>query len=123
MTREQAVEIARHWVESWNARDLEAVLTHFDDEARFVSPKAATLTGNAVVRGKAALRSYWQLALSRIGSLRFALESVLWDGERRTMTIVYRREIDAQSDRACEFLRFGDSGRAVDGEAMYGASV
>lgn len=113
---------AHHWIESWNARDLEAVLTHFDDDVRFTSPKAVTLVGTATVKGKAALRDYWQTALSRIDALRFTLDRVLWDPERRTMTIVYDREVNGQRDRACEFLRLGESGKAIEAEAMYGVA-
>jgi steroid delta-isomerase len=121
MTRDQALDLARHWIDAWNARDVETVLGHFDDSVRFTSPKAATITGNALVVGKDALRAYWTAALSRITSIRFTLDRALWDDDRATLTIVYQAELNGQKNRACEFLRFGEGGAAVEGEAMYGA--
>lgn len=121
MTRARALDVARHWIEAWNARDLEAVLRHFDDGVSFTSPKAAGITGSARVVGKDALRAYWIAALSRITSIRFTLDRALWDDDRAILTIVYQAELNGQKNRACEFLRFGEAGTAVEGEAMYGA--
>lgn len=123
MTRSQATELAAHWIDAWNARDVEAVLGHFDDDVRFTSPKAATVTGDALVRGKPALRAYWTAAVAKITALRFTLDRALWDDERATLTIVYQADINGQKNRACEFLRFGERGLAIEGEAMYGASL
>lgn len=123
MTAEQVTALARHWIDSWNARDLEAVLGHFDDAARFTSPKAVPVMGRATVEGKEELRRYWQGRLALIRHLRFTLDRVLWDGAERALTIVYVAEIDDRKTRACEFLRLGDSGLAVEGEAMYGAAA
>jgi hypothetical protein len=121
MTRDEVVEMARHWIDAWNARDLESVLHHFDESVRFTSPKAVATTGRATVDGLHDLRAYWEARLRQIGALRFTLDRVLWDVEQRTATILYVAEIDGQRVRACEMFRLGDSGRAVEGEAMYGA--
>ncbi|MET0152628.1 MAG: nuclear transport factor 2 family protein [Candidatus Binatia bacterium] len=121
MTRDQIVDMARHWIDAWNARDLEAVLSHFDESVRFTSPKALATTGHATVEGRRDLRAYWEARLGQVLALRFTLDRVLWDAEQRTATILYIAEIDGQRVRACEMFRLGDSGRAVEGEAMYGA--
>jgi len=122
MTRERIAELTRHWIDSWNARDLEAVLTHFDDSVRFTSPKALAVMGRATVEGKSELRRYWEGRLALIRSLRFTLDRYFWDDDERALTIVYDAEINGQRTRACEILRLGESGRALEGEAMYGAS-
>jgi SnoaL-like domain len=123
MTRDKAIALAHHWIDSWNAQDVESVLSHFDDAVRFTSPRAAEVTGIGVVEGKEALRAYWRAALALVESIRFSLDHVLWDDERREMTIVYVSERGGRRIRACEFLRFGDSERAIEGEAMYGAPL
>jgi steroid delta-isomerase len=123
MTRKQVTELARHWIAAWNARDVETVLAHFADSARFTSPKAVAATGKGSVEGKSELRKYWESRLALIQSLRFTLDRVLWDEESRTATIVYVADINGQPLRACEMLRFGADGLAVEGEAMYGAPV
>jgi hypothetical protein len=121
MRREDVAEFAKHWIDSWNARDLEAVLTHFDEAARFTSPRAIAVFGRGTVEGKAELRAYWQARVAEIDRLRFTLERVLWDDEQQTMVILYLADVNGQKTRACELLRFGESGAAVEGEAMYGA--
>lgn len=123
MTRSQATELAAHWIDAWNARDVETVLGHFDDDVRFTSPKAAAITGNALVSGKAALRAYWTAGMAKITKIRFTLDRALWDDERRTLMIVYQAELNDEKNRACEILRFSERGRAIEGEAMYGAAL
>jgi ketosteroid isomerase-like protein len=66
------------WVRAWNAHDVEAVLGHFHEDVLFSSPVAARVlpeTGG-VVRGKAALRDYWQTALAQLPDLRFEVIGV-----------------------------------------------
>ena len=121
MTREEAEAFARHWIDAWNSRDVEMVLSHFAEAVRFTSPKAALRVGTATVDGKDALRAYWNASVAQIHSLHFTLEHVVWDSERSELAIVYDAEINGQKSRACEFLRLGGDGRAEEGEAMYGA--
>ncbi|MFZ3554411.1 nuclear transport factor 2 family protein [Streptomyces sp. BH055] len=60
------------WVTAWNAHDLDALLAHFADDVTFRSPVAAQLLGgDGVMRGKKALRAYWEEGLRRIPDLRF----------------------------------------------------
>jgi ketosteroid isomerase-like protein len=67
MEQEEAAAFARRWVTAWNDRDVEAVLSHFADDAVFTSPLAdRVLPGSGgVIRGKNALRDYWTEALRR----------------------------------------------------------
>ena len=41
MTRTEAVAYAQGWADEWNARDIDAVLTHFDEDVIFSSPAPA----------------------------------------------------------------------------------
>ncbi len=60
------------WAASWNAHDVDAVLSHFTEDVTFRSPVAAQLLGgDGIIRGKAALRAYWAEGLRRIPDLRF----------------------------------------------------
>jgi hypothetical protein len=123
MNADGAAAFAREWVDAWNRLDVEAVLAHFDDVACFTSPRAAVRVGTSTVEGKEALRAYWNASTALITSLRFTLDYTMWDPDRRELVIVYTAEINGQRNRACEFLRFGDAGLAVAGEAMYGAPL
>ena len=114
---------AREWIASWNARDVESVLSHYDDTARFTSPKAAVRVGSATVTGKDALRAYWLAAIALIDAIHFELDHALWDPDRRELVVVYDADINGQRNRACELMQFGASGQILWGEAMYGAAL
>jgi hypothetical protein len=123
VTRDQAETFAHEWIETWNRLDVEGILAHFDDAARFTSPKAAQRVGRATLEGKDDLRGYWSPAAAGITSITFTLDHAVWDADRRELVIVYDAEINGQKNRACEFLRFGEGALAVQGEAMYGAGL
>ncbi|MEO8127645.1 MAG: nuclear transport factor 2 family protein [Bryobacteraceae bacterium] len=120
MNRTEAEAYAQDWIRDWCARNVEGIVSHFAEDAQFVSPVAAKRTGNALVVGREALTAYWQVVHS-FGSFRFTLERVIWDEAGQEMVIVYTRDIDGRRDRACELLRFNASGEVAAGEAMYGA--
>ncbi len=120
MTRDQAVDFAERWAEAWNRLDVEAVLAHFDDDVVFSSPKALDAVGVPTVRGKAALRSYWQTALRSVTVLRFSVVRVLWDSSSLELAIIYDRQVNDRRDRASETLQFGPSGHVSRGEVFYG---
>ncbi|MGH9533292.1 MAG: nuclear transport factor 2 family protein [Terriglobales bacterium] len=113
---------AREWIAAWNRGDVEAVLAHFAEDAVFVSPLAAAVTGNAEVRGKAALRAYWTAALRARGTPpRFTLDSVVWDAERRAIVILYASAERGGAVRKAELMEFGEDQRIHRGEAFAGA--
>ena len=120
MTRETAMAFANDWVSAWNARDVERVLGHFDDSVEFTSPTALAVVDQATVRGKAALREYWQTALGRISSLRFTVERVVWDEASRELAIIYVSETNGVAKRMSENLVFGAGGLVVRAEVFHG---
>lgn len=63
--------LGRTWVEAWNARDLERVLTLYDEAAVMTSDRipAMGFDASGTLRGKDALRAYWGKALARAALL------------------------------------------------------
>jgi ketosteroid isomerase-like protein len=120
MDRDDALDYARRWAEAWSRRDLEAVLGHFARDVVFSSPKALQAVGVPTVRGKEALRAYWEAALRDVGSIRFTVVRIIWDADTAELAIIYDRDVDGRRDRAAEVLRFGASGQVVAGEVFYG---
>ena len=90
ITQAQAEQLARGWIDAFNRHDLEAVLAHYADDVEFRSPIAIELLDDPsrTIRGKDALRSYFERGLARFPDLAFELVHVLAgvDG----LTIVHR---------------------------------
>ena len=120
MTRDEQQRFAAQWAEAWNRRDVEAVLKHFHDDVVFTSPTALAVVGSPVVRGKSALRAYWNSALAPVSALHFTLDRIVWDGAERELAIIYTQVVDGRSKRVSENLRFDESGLVRSAEVFHG---
>lgn len=103
------------WAAAWNSHDVDAVLSHFADEAIFASPIAEQLLPETagVLRGKAAIRAYWSLAATKLPDFHIDVLDVYTGVD--TIVINYRNHIGA---RVCEVLTFRD-GKVVSGAGTY----
>ena len=45
MNRIEANAFATNWIRAWNKKDVDAVLEHYVEDAKFISPKAASFVG------------------------------------------------------------------------------
>src|SRR5689334_20409813 len=122
MTHEEATRFATAWAAAWNSRDIERVLTSFSDDVIFVSPTALSVVGTPTIRGKPALRAYWSQAMSRIGTLRFTLNRVLWDAGSRELAIIYMSDIDGRTKSVSENLVFDENGVVTSAEVFHGVA-
>jgi hypothetical protein len=79
MDKAFAEHFAADWIESWNARDLDRVLSHYADDFEMSSPVIIQVTAepSGSLRGKASVGAYWSKALQLIPDLQFHLVSVL----------------------------------------------
>ena len=66
MDAQQTERFAKGWIQAWNQRDLEAVLSHYTEDVEFQSPLVIKLLGetSGTVRGKQNLREYFRKALA-----------------------------------------------------------
>jgi ketosteroid isomerase-like protein len=112
-----AEDFARAWVQAWNDRDLEAILSHYADTIVFHSPRIDLVlrNGAAKVDGKDALRAYWGAALERSPTLYFELDDVLIGSD--AMTVFYTNHRD---ERVAETFVFDETGAVILSIATYG---
>ncbi|MCW2394639.1 MULTISPECIES: nuclear transport factor 2 family protein [unclassified Sphingobium] len=122
MTRDEMMRFAARWIANWNARDLEAVLSHFAEDAHFISPLAREVTGSPIIEGKAALRAYWSDALAVTTDMHFTLIAAVCDIEAQVLDVHYLAQRNGRSRRALETMRFVDS-KQVEGEAFFGIDL
>ena len=85
-----ALRFAQEWIEAWNSHDLERILSHYSEDFEMTSPLIIERMGepSGVLKGKAAVRLYWEQGLAAQPPLRFELLDVL--AGIRSITIYYR---------------------------------
>lgn len=115
MSTPEPGQFAHQWIEAWNARGLERVLTHCAGDIVFSSPTATRVVPDSggTVRGKDALRNYWTLALQRNPDLHFELVGVYAGVD--TIVLHYQNQLGSLVN---EVLTFRD-GLVVVGHATH----
>lgn len=118
MTRDEAWNLANHWVAAWNSHDLDLIMTHYEDAIQLISPVAAQLlqTSDGKVAGKADLRAYFQRGLEAYPELNFRLEDVLWGVN--SVVLYYTNQ---KGTRTAEFMELSAMGKVARVVANYSA--
>jgi predicted ester cyclase len=118
MTRDEAWNLANHWVAAWNAHDLDLIMTHYEDAIELTSPVAAQLLGTSdgKVVGKANLRAYFQRGLEAYPELHFRLEDVLLGLD--SVVFYYTNQ---KGTRTGEYMELSPIGKVARVVANYGA--
>ena len=98
MTPEKLQSIAFKWFETFNNKELEKLLSLYDEDAVHFSPKLKILKPetNGFVTGKQQLREWWQDAFDRLPSLNYKVKTLTANGDRVFME--YIRTVDNQED-------------------------
>src|SRR6185503_14452414 len=82
--------IAERWLACFERRDLDGLLALYADDATHTSPKIRVRhpeTGGRL-RGKAAMRAWWQDSFERLPSMRYEPTALTADGRRVFMEYV-----------------------------------
>ena len=116
MTRDEAWNLANHWIAAWNNHDLDAIMAHYDDAVELTSPVAAQLFGTPDGRivGNANLRAYFQRGLDAYPKLHFDLVDVLWGVN--SVVLYYANQ---KGTHTGEFLELSPAGKVTRVVANY----
>jgi ketosteroid isomerase-like protein len=111
-----AREFAADWIEAWNSRDMDRILSHYADDFEMSSPLVAQRLGDprGVVKGKKAVRAYWEPSLAAEPPLEFELIDLLVGIDSITL---YYRNVGRRV--VAETLLFGECRRAVRGMSQW----
>lgn len=111
-----AKEFAEEWIESWNSHDLDRILDHYSEDFEISSPmiKAALGTDSGILRGKEAVKQYWQAAFQKIPDLKFELIEVTTGVG--SIALYYT---SVMNKRAIELMFFNDAGKIARTVAHY----
>ena len=116
--RAWAKQFAEDWIEAWNAHDLERILSHYTDDFVMSSPLIIERMGVAegVLKGKDAVRPYWQQGLEARPPLHFDLRDVLVGVN--TIAIYYHST--TLNRMVAEIVTLNAQGQVVSGAGLYG---
>ena len=75
ISHEDALKFAREWVEAWNSHDLAKILSHYSEDFALTTPYIVEVMKEptGAIKGKKAVRDYWESALQRIPDLHLEL--------------------------------------------------
>jgi hypothetical protein len=106
LDKERAHAIAHATIGAWNSHDLERILEHYADDIVLVSPVALERMGDATVRGKTALRTYFGRGLAAYPALHFDLKDVMWGVA--SVVLYYANQRGTMTG---EFMEIDDAGK------------
>src|SRR5580765_8447721 len=112
--------IAETWMRCFNARDLDGLLALYADDAVHSSPKIRVRhpdTGG-VIRGKAALRAWWQDSFDRLPDLAYLPTAITADAERAVME--YTRRLPGEADMPIAEVLEVRAGKIVASRVFHG---
>jgi hypothetical protein len=114
MTPTEAIKFAEKHVATWNAHELESILDMYSEDAELRSPLALTLMGDGVVRGRDALRGYFEQGLKKYPDLRFELVDTFLC--QSSVTLLFK---GAGGKLVCEVLFVNEAGKVERVYAHY----
>jgi hypothetical protein len=83
-------QIAKQWFAAFNTHNLEQLLALYDDHAAHYSPKLKIRQPetNGLVKGKAALRLWWQDSFDRLPTLHYRYTTLTANNDRVFMEYI-----------------------------------
>lgn len=103
MSQDEVKAIALKWFEAFNQHNLEMLLDLYDNNAEHFSPKLKIRQPetNGLIKGKPALRNWWQDAFNRLPSLQYEVANLI--ANETEVFMEYIRHVEGEED-----LRVGE---------------
>jgi ADP-ribose pyrophosphatase YjhB (NUDIX family) len=117
------VALARSWLDAFNARDLERLLGLYADDAVHTSPKlrAQRPETEGEIRGKPALRAWWEDAMRRLPGLRYeARHLTAGPGSSGRVFMEYERVLPGEPTLLVAEVLVCEGGRIVSSHVFHG---
>jgi ketosteroid isomerase-like protein len=114
MNSETNKAIALKWFDAFNTHDLEKLLSLYAEQAEHFSPKLKIRLPETkgLIKGRTALRNWWQDAFERLPTLRYEVIKLTADNEQVFME--YIRHVQGEED-----LKVGEVLEIKNGEIIY----
>jgi len=120
MSEAHADAFVAHWLDAWNAHDLDRITGHYHDDVEYYSPFVARLAdGRGHLQGKRAVRDYVASALERFPDLELGPVISVAPGAG-SVAAVYR---SVEGLLAIETLVLDEGGLVIRAHCHYRAPV
>jgi hypothetical protein len=108
--------LAEHWIEAWNAHDLDRIIDHYAADVEFEADTVVRRwqKPDGLLRGIAELRAHFRLGLELAPALHFELEEVF--SAPSGYAVLYRRE---NANRVLDVVELNPEGKAQRVKAFY----
>lgn len=109
-------KFAQNWIADWNSHDLDEILSHYTDDFEITTPMIKMALGNdtGTLKGKQAIREYWEQALQKFPDLEFKLFNVAQGVH--SVVLYYQSVMDK---KAMEVMFFDDDNKIYKVIAHY----
>ncbi len=112
--------VAKLWLKAFNEHQLDALLELYDEHAEHFSPKLKIRNPetNGLIKGKAAMRAWWQDAFDRLPELYYHEERLT--ANDTCVFMEYTRKVGSEPDmRIAEILEISN-GKIVASKVYHG---
>lgn len=112
--------VARAWLDAFNGRDLDRLVSLYDSDAVHTSPKLRDRKPETKgeIRGHAALHAWWADAMQRLPSMRYEARHLVASGDRVFME--YERTVDGEPPMLVAEVLVCRAGRIVSSHVYHG---
>ena len=112
--------IAKEWLRAFNARELDALLALYAEDAVHTSPKLRVRKPETQgqVRGKPALRAWWQDSFDRLPGLRY--EAFAFTADDASVFMEYTRKAPGEPDMPVAEVLVVKAGKIVASRVYHG---
>jgi hypothetical protein len=120
MSPENIQSIAFRWFEAFNNKQLEKLLSLYENDAQHYSPKLKIRQPetNGLVIGVEAMRVWWQDAFDRLPSLKYELTSLTSNSDRVFME--YVRKVEGEEDMLVAEVLEINQGKIIKSRVYHG---
>jgi hypothetical protein len=116
MDKEKLQQAAHQWINDWNQRNLENIMTHYADDVQFYSPTVVRRWNIAEGKliGKALVEQHFRKGIEEVPGIQFEFHSILYGVE--SVILFYKRET---GKLAADLVVFNEAGKVREVRSYY----
>jgi hypothetical protein len=117
--KDQHLLILKKWFEGFNSKNLELLLSLYDDNAEHFSPKLKIRKPetNGLITGKNQLRAWWKDAFERLPELHYQPNYTIADD--KSVFVEYTRTVPGEEELIVGEVLFFENGLIVKSKVFH----